>query len=65
MDTANVYSYGSSAEVVGRALKRFSRREDIYHIHRFDSETPIEETMEALHDVVKPGKARYISASSM
>ncbi|WP_433279982.1 aldo/keto reductase [Pseudonocardia xinjiangensis] len=38
---------------------------DLYQIHRFDSETPIEETMEALHDVVKAGKARYIGASSM
>lgn len=38
---------------------------DLYQIHRFDSETPIEETLEALHDVVKRGKARYIGASSM
>jgi aryl-alcohol dehydrogenase-like predicted oxidoreductase len=38
---------------------------DLYQIHRFDSETPIEETLEALHDVVKAGKARYIGASSM
>jgi aryl-alcohol dehydrogenase-like predicted oxidoreductase len=38
---------------------------DLYQIHRFDYETPIEETMEALHDVVKAGKARYIGASSM
>src|ERR1700729_2469773 len=38
---------------------------DLYQIHRFDHETPIEETMEALHDVVKAGKARYIGASSM
>jgi aryl-alcohol dehydrogenase-like predicted oxidoreductase len=38
---------------------------DLYQIHRFDPETPIEETMEALHDVVKSGKARYIGASSM
>jgi aryl-alcohol dehydrogenase-like predicted oxidoreductase len=38
---------------------------DLYQIHRWDSETPIEETMEALHDVVKSGKARYIGASSM
>ena len=38
---------------------------DLYQIHRFDSETPIEETMEALHDVVRAGKARYIGASSM
>jgi aryl-alcohol dehydrogenase-like predicted oxidoreductase len=38
---------------------------DLYQIHRFDPTTPIEETMEALHDVVKSGKARYIGASSM
>jgi aryl-alcohol dehydrogenase-like predicted oxidoreductase len=106
-DTANVYQAGTSEEVVGRAIKRFSRREDIvlaskvfgrmhdgpggqglsrtaimeqidasltrldtdyvdlYQIHRFDPETPVEETMEALHDVVKAGKVRYIGASSM
>src|SRR5436309_4465356 len=38
---------------------------DLYQIHRFDHNTPIEETLEALHDVVKAGKARYIGASSM
>jgi aryl-alcohol dehydrogenase-like predicted oxidoreductase len=38
---------------------------DLYQIHRWDYETPIEETMEALHDVVKAGKVRYIGASSM
>ena len=38
---------------------------DVYQIHRFDSETPIEETLEALHDVVRAGKARYLGASSM
>jgi aryl-alcohol dehydrogenase-like predicted oxidoreductase len=38
---------------------------DLYQIHRWDAATPIEETMEALHDVVKAGKARYIGASSM
>lgn len=38
---------------------------DLYQIHRLDSDTPIEETMEALHDIVKAGKARYIGASSM
>ena len=38
---------------------------DLYQIHRFDAETPLEETLEALHDVVKNGKARYIGASSM
>ena len=106
-DTANVYSDGSSEEIVGRALKDFARRDeivlatkvhgemrpdangrglsrkaimteidaslrrlgtdyvDLYQIHRFDPDTPIEETLEALHDVVKAGKARYIGASSM
>src|SRR6201996_8287600 len=38
---------------------------DLYQIHRFDAETPIAETLEALHDVVKAGKARYLGASSM
>lgn len=38
---------------------------DVYQIHRWDADTPIEETMEALHDVVKAGKARYLGASSM
>ncbi|TKV28462.1 aldo/keto reductase [Arthrobacter sp. NamB2] len=106
-DTANVYSDGSSEEIVGRALADFTRREetviatkvhgrmhegpngaglsrkailaeldnslrrlgtdyvDLYQIHRFDPETPLEETLEALHDVVRAGKVRYIGASSM
>ena len=106
-DTANIYSFGGSEKIVGRALKQFARREDIvlatkvhqhmhdgpggsglsrkaimeqidasltsldtdnidlYQIHRFDPGTPVEETMEALHDVVKVGKARYLGASSM
>jgi 1-deoxyxylulose-5-phosphate synthase len=106
-DTANVYSAGSSEEIVGRALSDFGRRNelviatkvhgrmhegpngaglsrkaimaevdasltrlgtdyiDLYQIHRWDPLTPIEETLEALHDVVKSGKARYIGASSM
>jgi aryl-alcohol dehydrogenase-like predicted oxidoreductase len=106
-DTANVYSDGTSEEIVGRALKEFVARDevviatkvhgamrkgpnggglsrkailaeidaslarlgtdyvDLYQIHRFDHEVPIEETLEALHDVVKAGKARYIGASSM
>jgi 1-deoxyxylulose-5-phosphate synthase len=106
-DTANVYGFGSSEEIVGRAVKEHTRREDVvlatkvhfkmhdgaggsglsrkavmeqidgsltrldtdyvdlYQIHRFDPDTPVEETMEALHDVVKAGKARYIGASSM
>jgi len=106
-DTANAYGLGTSEEITGRALRKYSRREDIvlatkvffkmddspggsglsrkaimqqvdaslsrlgtdyvdlYQIHRFDPSTPVEETMEALHDVVKAGKARYIGASSM
>lgn len=106
-DTANVYSDGTSEEIVGRALNAFANRDeivvatkvhgkmrqganggglsrkaimteidhslrrlgmdyvDLYQIHRWDPHTPIEETMEALHDVVKAGKARYIGASSM
>jgi 1-deoxyxylulose-5-phosphate synthase len=106
-DTANVYSDGTSEEILGRALKEFTRREDVviatkvhgrvrpgpngaglsrkaifgeldnslrrlgtdfvdlYQIHRWDPTVPIEETMEALHDVVKAGKVRYIGASSM
>jgi 1-deoxyxylulose-5-phosphate synthase len=106
-DTANVYGFGSSEEIVGRAIREYTRREevvlatkvnfrmhdgpggaglsrraileqidaslsrlgtdfvDLYQIHRFDPLTPVEETMEALHDVVKAGKARYIGASSM
>ncbi|MBD2872493.1 aldo/keto reductase [Paenibacillus arenilitoris] len=106
-DTANVYSIGSSEEIVGRALKEYANRDeiviatkvhfrmhegpngaglsrkaimseidkslkrlgtdyvDLYQIHRWDYNTPIEETMEALHDVVKAGKARYIGASAM
>lgn len=106
-DTANVYSDGTSEEIVGRALRDFTSRQavviatkvngrmhkgpngqglsrravmaeidaslkrlgtdhvDLYQIHRWDYNTPIEETMEALHDVVKAGKARYIGASSM
>ena len=106
-DTANVYSIGKSEEILGRALKDFTKRDevviatkvfgkmnegpnggglsrkailseidnslkrletdyvDLYQIHRWDYQTPIEETMEALHDVVKAGKARYIGASAM
>ncbi|MFI8215310.1 aldo/keto reductase [Streptomyces sp. NPDC085932] len=106
-DTANVYSDGTSEEIVGRALRDFARRDeivlatkvnnrmrpgpnggglsrkaimteldrslarlgtdyvDLYQIHRFDPHTPVEETMEALHDVVKAGKVRYLGASSM
>jgi 1-deoxyxylulose-5-phosphate synthase len=51
---------------IDRSLKRLGTDYvDLYQIHRFDHTTPIEETMEALHDVVKAGKARYIGASSM
>jgi aryl-alcohol dehydrogenase-like predicted oxidoreductase len=106
-DTANVYQLGSSEEYVGRAITRFSRRDeivlatkvfgkmhegpggqglsraaimeqvdaslarlgtdyiDVYLIHRFDIHTPVAESMEALHDIVRAGKVRYLGASSM
>src|SRR3954470_13376057 len=106
-DTANVYSDGTSEEIVGKALTDFANRDeivlatkvngpmrsgqnaaglsrkaimteidhslrrlgtdyvDLYQIHRFDPRTPVEETMEALHDLVKAGKVRYLGASSM
>jgi aryl-alcohol dehydrogenase-like predicted oxidoreductase len=106
-DTANMYSHGSSEEILGRALDDFADRDDVviatkvrhamrpgpngkglsrkvimteidhslrrlgtdyidlYQIHRLDPGTPMEETLEALHDVVKAGKARYLGASSM
>jgi len=106
-DTANMYSYGSSEEILGRALKDFANRDevviatklrhpmrsgpngkglsrkaimievdhslqrlgtdyiDLYQIHRNDHSTPLEETLEALHDLVKAGKVRYLGASSM
>jgi 1-deoxyxylulose-5-phosphate synthase len=106
-DTANAYGYGTSEEIVGRAVRKYTRRDDIvlatkvyfkmhdgpggsglsrkaimeqidaslsrlgtdyvdlYQIHRFDPDTPVEETMAALHDVVEAGKARYLGASSM
>jgi len=108
-DTADMYSEGVSEEVLGRALKDFTARDqvviatkafhparsspgpndrglsrkhlfdaidgslrrlgvdyvDLYQIHRFDFSTPIEETLCALHDIVRAGKARYIGASSM
>jgi len=106
-DTADIYSVGASEEIVGTALKDFTKRDevviatkvfnpmsadpndgglsrkhimssidaslkrlktdyvDLYQIHRWDYNTPIEETLEALHDIVKAGKARYIGASSM
>lgn len=106
-DTANIYSYGASEQILGRALKDYATRDeivvatkaymkmkqapnsgglsrkalfhqidqslerlemdyvDLYITHRWDYNTPIEETMEALHDIVKSGKARYIGASAM
>ena len=106
-DTANVYSIGESEAVLGRAIRDFTRRDevvlatkvngpvrpdpngrglsrkailtevdqslqrlgtdyiDLYIIHRFDYETPLEETLEALNDVVRSGKVRYLGASSM
>ena len=106
-DTANMYSQGSSEEILGRGLTDYANRDDIviatklrhpmrsgpngkglsrkaimsevehslrrlgtdyidlYQIHRNDHTTPLEETLEALHDLVKAGKVRYIGASSM
>ena len=106
-DTANAYAYGSSEEILGRALNDFANRDevviatkvfvpmnqkpnggglsrkhimsqvdqslkrldtdyiDLYIIHRWDYNTPIAETMEALHDIIKAGKVRYIGASAM
>jgi 1-deoxyxylulose-5-phosphate synthase len=106
-DTANVYSQGSSEEILGRALADFADRDDmviatkvrhpmrsgpngkglsrkaimaeldhslrrlgtdyvdLYQIHRLDQSVPMEETLQALHDVVQAGKVRYIGASSM
>lgn len=53
-------------EAIDNSLRRLGTDYvDLYQIHRWDNDTPIEETMEALHDVVKAGKARYIGASSM
>jgi aryl-alcohol dehydrogenase (NADP+) len=53
-------------ESIDASLRRLDTEYvDLYQIHRWDYETPIEETMEALHDVVKAGKALYIGASSM
>ena len=53
-------------DAIDNSLRRLEMEYvDLYQIHRWDYETPIEETMEALHDVVKAGKARYIGASSM
>ena len=106
-DTANMYSNGSSEEILGRALRDFADRDevviatklrhpmrsgpngrglsrkaimtevdhslrrlgteyiDLYQIHRIDHSTPLEETLEALSDLVRAGKVRYLGASSM
>jgi aryl-alcohol dehydrogenase (NADP+) len=61
---------GLSRQQIMRAIDESLRRlgvdhVDLYQIHRFDDHTPIEETLEALHDVVKSGKARYLGASTM
>ena len=51
---------------IDKSLRRLKTHYvDLYQIHRWDHNTPIEETMEALHDIVKSGKALYIGASSM
>lgn len=53
-------------DAIDQSLQRLGTDHvDLYQIHRWDHDTPIEETMEALHDIVKAGKARYIGASSM
>ena len=107
LDTANVYSAGSSEEITGRAIRDFTNRDDVvlatkvhgrmhpgpngaglsrkailreldeslrrlgtdyvdlYQIHRWDPDTPIEETLEALDACVRSGKVRYLGASSM
>lgn len=52
-------------DAVEASIKRLGTYIDVLQIHRFDKDTPIEETMEALHDLVKEGKIRYIGASSM
>jgi 1-deoxyxylulose-5-phosphate synthase len=106
-DTANLYSQGSSEEILGKALRKYADRDDVviatkvrhpmrsgpngkglsrkaimtevehslrrlgtdyidlYQIHRNDPATPVEETLEALHDLVRAGKVRYLGASSM
>lgn len=106
-DTADMYSRGTSEEILGRAIRDFARRDnvvigtkayfpmsddpndrglsrkhlmasidaslrrlgtdyvDLYQIHRYDPDTPVDETLRALDDIVRAGKARYIGASSM
>jgi 1-deoxyxylulose-5-phosphate synthase len=59
-------SRGAIMQAIDDSLRRLGTDYvDLYQIHRFDPTTPVEETMEALHDVVKAGKARYLGASSM
>src|SRR5216684_6630578 len=61
IDTANVYGRGAAETFLGEVLA--SRHVDLYQCHRYDSGTPIEETMQALSKVVRDGKARYIGFS--
>ena len=59
-------SRGHILDAIDASLRRLGvDHVDLYQIHRWDAETPIEETMEALNDVVRAGKARYLGASSM
>src|ERR671939_639965 len=55
----------ASRPLIRQALEAGANYVDLYQIHRYDHATPVEETMEALHDLVKAGKVRYIGASSM
>lgn len=63
-DTADLYSAGVSEEITGKLVREFAARDEVVQIHRFDPATPVEETMEALHDLVRAGKVRYLGASS-
>lgn len=65
-DTANGYSHGTSEEFLGKALRRLGTDYlDLYQIHRFDYDTPMEETMETLDSLVRAGKVRALGASAM
>ena len=71
-DTSNGYSAGTSEQYLGKALKKNIARDKVviaskvyFIIHRFDYDTPLEETMEALHELVKEGKVRALGASAM
>ena len=64
-DTANGYSEAIMREIDGSLKRLGTDYLDLYIIHRFDYETPVEETMEALHDLVKAGKVRALGASAM